>query len=63
MIQLFQYNYIKQVKDSSPFTCNLTLNQYIKGVKYRMSEWYGMEESMITDKDVYNVLKATRKKN
>lgn len=53
-----EYNFIKQVKDSSPFTCDQTLQEYIAGAKNRLAKWYGIEK--VTSKMVYEYLKTTK---
>ena len=56
-----QYKQIKQVKDASPFTCNMNINTYINGVRFRLAQWYGVEEKTITDQQIYNFLKKLDK--
>lgn len=51
-----QYKQIKQVKDASPFTCNMNINTYINGVRFRLAQWYGISEEKITDQFIYNFL-------
>lgn len=51
-----QYKQIKQVKDASPFTCNMNINTYINGVRFRLAQWYGIDEEKITDQFIYNFL-------
>ena len=51
-----QYKQIKQVKDASPFTCNMNINTYINGVRFRLAQWYGIQEEEITDQFIYNFL-------
>lgn len=51
-----QYKQIKQVKDASPFTCNMNINTYINGVRFRLAQWYGIDEKKITDQFIYNFL-------
>ena len=51
-----QYKQIKQVKDASPFTCNMKINTYINGVRFRLAQWYGIDEEKITDQFIYNFL-------
>lgn len=51
-----QYKQIKQVKDASPFTCNMNINAYINGVRFRLAQWYGIDEEKITDQFIYNFL-------
>ena len=53
MLDINQYKLIKQVKDSSPFTCNLSVNQYIKDVRTRLSKWSGVPEDKITLEDIF----------
>ena len=52
-----QYKQIKQVKDASPFTCNMNINTYIDRVRFRLAQWYGVQEETITDQQVYKFLK------
>ena len=52
-----QYKQIKQVKDASPFTCNMNINTYINGVRFRLAQWYGIDEEKITDQFIYKFLK------
>ena len=56
-LTLEQYKEIKQVRDSSPFTCNMNINTYIDGVRFRLAQWHGVEEQTITDQQVYKFLK------
>lgn len=56
-LTLEQYKEIKQVRDSSPFTCNMNINTYIDGVRFRLAQWYGVQEETITDHQVYKFLK------
>ena len=49
-------NKIIQVKNSSPFTCNLTLDEYIEGVKYRLSVYKGISKDKITLEIIYKYL-------
>ena len=56
-LTLEQYKEIKQVRDSSPFTCNMNINTYIDGVRFRLAQWYGVQEETITDQQVYKFLK------
>ena len=51
-----QYKQIKQVKDASPFTCNMDINTYINGVRFRLAQWDGINEEKITDQFIYNFL-------
>ena len=51
-----QYKQIKQVKDASPFTCNMNINTYINGVRFRLAQWYGISEEKITDQFIYDFL-------
>ena len=51
-----QYKQIKQVKDASPFTCNMNINTDINGVRFRLAQWYGIDEEKITDQFIYNFL-------
>lgn len=51
-----QYKQIKQVKDASPFTCNMNINTYINGVRFRLAQWHGIDEEKITDQFIYNFL-------
>lgn len=51
-----QYKQIKQVKDASPFTCNMNINTYINGVRFRLAQWYAIDEEKITDQFIYNFL-------
>ena len=51
-----QYKQIKQVKDASPFTCNMNINTYINGVRFRLAQWYGIDEEKNTDQFIYNCL-------
>lgn len=60
MLTVKQYREIKQVKDSSPFTCSIPLKQYIEGVRYRLSQWYGIDEEKISDEQVYYFLSKSR---
>lgn len=52
-----QYKELKQVRDASPFTCNMNIYTYINGVRFRIAQWYGVEEETITDQEVYKFLK------
>lgn len=52
-----QYRELKQVRDASPFTCNMNIYTYINGVRFRIAQWYGVEEETITDQEVYKFLK------
>ena len=52
-----QYRELKQVRDASPFTCNMNIYTYINGVRFRLAQWYGVEEETITDQEVYKFLK------
>ena len=52
-----QYKELKQVRDASPFTCNMNIYTYINGVRFRLAQWYGVEEETITDQEVYKFLK------
>lgn len=52
-----QYKELKQVRDSSPFTCNMNIYTYINAVRFRLAQWYGVEEETITDQEVYKFLK------
>ena len=60
-LTLEQYKEIKQVRDSSPFTCNMNINTYIDGVRFRLAQWYGVQEETITDQQVYKFLKKLDK--
>ena len=60
-LTLEQYKEIKQVRDSSPFTCNMNIYTYINGVRFRLAQWYGVEEETITDQQIYNFLKKLDK--
>ena len=60
-LTLEQYKDIKQVRDSSPFTCNMNINTYIDGVRFRLAQWYGVQEETITDQQVYKFLKKLDK--
>ena len=60
-LTLEQYKEIKQVRDSSPFTCNMNINTYIDGVRFRLDKWYGVQEETITEKQVYKFLKKLDK--
>lgn len=60
MLELLQYKFIKEVKDKSPFTQSLGLQEYINGVKFRLAQWYGIDEESVTDADVYNFLKKSQ---
>lgn len=53
MLDFNQYKLIKQVKDSSPFTCNLSINEYIRDVRTRLSKWSGIPENEITLNDIF----------
>lgn len=53
MLNLSQYKMIKQVKDSSPFTCELNINQYIDDVRTRLSKWSGMPKEKITLEEIF----------
>lgn len=53
-----QYRELKQVRDASPFTCNMNIYTYINGVRFRIAQWYGVEEETITDQEVYKFLKS-----
>lgn len=53
MLNLMQYKLIKEVKDSSPFTCHLSVNEYIKDVRTRLSKWSGVPEEEITLEDIF----------
>ena len=48
-----QYKLIKQVKDSSPFTCDLSTNEYIEDVKTRLARWKGVSRESITLEEIY----------
>lgn len=56
MLTLAQYKQIKEVKDKSPFTSDLSIVEYINNVRFRLSQWYGIEEEKISDEYVYNFL-------
>lgn len=56
-LTLEQFKLIKQVKDSSPFTCDQSLTEYIKGVKDRLGKWYGIDD--VSLEMVYEYLKST----
>ena len=60
-LTLEQYKEIKQVRDASPFTCNMNINTYIDGVRFRLAQWYGVQEETITDQQVYKFLKKLDK--
>ena len=53
MLNLMQYKLIKQVKDSSPFTCDLSTNEYIEDVKTRLARWKGVSRESITLEEIY----------
>ena len=57
MLELNEYKYIKEVKGRSPFTSALTIQEYIDGVKWRLGQWYGVDYTLFTEKDVYIFLK------
>lgn len=56
MLTLAQYKQIKEVKDKSPFTSDLSILEYINNVRFRLSQWYGIAEEKISDEYVYNFL-------
>lgn len=49
-------NEIMQVKNSSPFTCNLTFSEYIEGVKHRLSIYTGISKDKITLEIIHKYL-------
>lgn len=53
MLNLMQYKLIKQVKDASPFTCHLSVNQYIEDVRTRLARWKGVSRENITLEEIY----------
>lgn len=57
MLTLEQYKQIRKVRDGSPFTCNININTYIDGVRFRLAQWYGIPEEEITDEFIYKFLK------
>lgn len=57
MLELNEYKYIKEVKGRSPFTSTLTLQEYIDGVRWRLGQWYGVDYTLFSDRDVYTFLK------
>ena len=48
-----QYKQIKQVKDASPFTCNMNITTYINGVRFRLAQWYGISEEKMDGRYYY----------
>lgn len=52
-----QLKLIKRVKNSNPFTRDQSLRDYIKGVKYRIAQWYGIQEDSVTLDAVYEHLR------
>ena len=60
-LTLEQYRFIKSVRDESPFTCNMNIHTYINGVRFRLAQWYGVQEQEITDEFIYNFLKKLDK--
>ena len=56
LLTIQQYRQIKQVRDTNPFTCNINISTYINGVRFRLAQWYGVEEEEITDQFIYNFL-------
>lgn len=61
MLTLQQYRDICKVRDASPFTCNININTYIDGVRFRLAQWYGIPEEQINDEFIYNFLKKLDK--
>ena len=57
MLNLNEYRFIREVKDSSPFTEPLKIQEYIDGVRFRLSQWVGVSEDNISDEAVYLLLK------
>lgn len=52
-LTLEQYRDIRRVRDGSPFTRNINIHTYINGVRFRLSQWYGIPEEQITDQYIY----------
>lgn len=52
-LTLSQYKLIKSAKDESPFTRSLSITKYMSDVRRRMSIWYGIPESEITDSQIF----------
>ena len=52
-LTLSQYKLIKSVKDKSPFTRSLSITKYMSDVRRRMSIWFGIPESEITDSQIF----------
>lgn len=61
MLTLEQYRDICKVRDKSPFTCNININTYIDGVRFRLAQWYGIPEEQISDEFIYKFLKTLDK--
>lgn len=57
VLTMDQLKLIKRVKDSNPFTRDQSLQDYIKGVKYRIAQWYGIQEDSVTLDAVYEHLR------
>lgn len=60
-LTLEQYRDISKVRDASPFTCNINIHTYINGVRFRLSQWYGIPEEEVTDQFIYKFLKTLDK--
>ncbi len=55
-MNLKQLQEIKQVKDSSPFTCEQSIHEYLQGVRFRISQWIGIPIDEVTDSMIYEYI-------
>lgn len=60
MLTIDQYKEIAKVKDSSPFTRDCSLNEYIRGVRRRLARWQGVPEESITLEQIFFYLSNNR---